>query len=105
MIVTIDGQQYKLITYPSGAVVRTIYTENYETTTTVMSKLSFIQKFTQAERITIRASTDPVIIDFMELLSMAQEIDLEYPDTIAGLNYMETIGLLGAGRAAEILGG
>lgn len=34
---------------------------------------------------------------------MAQEIDLKDPDVIGGLQFIESCGILGAGRAAEVL--
>ena len=50
-----------------------------------------------------RASTDPVIVDFLHLLTLAQEVRLDDPDTIAGVEYLEQQGLLAEGRAAMIL--
>lgn len=69
-----------------------------------LSKLDMMRRFTLDERVSIRQSADPVIIDFRELLAMAEEILIEDADTVAGVNYLETAGLIAAGRAAEILG-
>lgn len=68
-----------------------------------LTKLQFLRRFTSAERIAIRASTNPVIIDFMTLLDLAQDVRLDDPDTVAGVNYLESLNLIGEGRAAEIL--
>jgi len=68
-----------------------------------LTKLQFLRRFTTAERIAIRASTNPVIVDFMQLLDLAQDVRLDDPDTIQGVNYLEGLNLLAAGRAAEIL--
>ena len=72
---------------------------------TKITRLAFKNRMTQAERIAVRAAsdTDPVIFDFMDLVSDAQFIDLSRADTIAGLNYLESQGHLAAGRADEIL--
>lgn len=68
-----------------------------------ISKLTFLRRFTAPERIAIRASVDPIIVDFMGLLDMASEVMLDDPDTMAAVGYFEQQGLLTAGRAEEIL--
>lgn len=55
------------------------------------------------ERINIRSSVNPIIADFMELLNLADNIRLDDPDTIAGVNYLESIELLAPGRSIAIL--
>lgn len=67
-----------------------------------LTKLEFLSRFTVAERIAIRSSTDPVVADFMSMLDMAQNIQTTHPDTVAGLGYLVSVGLLTAARAAVI---
>lgn len=69
-----------------------------------LTKLQFLRLFTAPERIAIRASSDPVIVDFMQLLDLAQDVRLDDPDTVQGLHYLESDGLIAPGRAHEILG-
>ena len=69
----------------------------------IISKLEFLRRFTAEERIAIRASTNPIIVDFMELLNLAENVRLDDADTIAGVNYLESLTLLAVGRAAIIL--
>ena len=69
-----------------------------------ITKLQFLRLFTAPERIAIRASSDTVIVDFLQLLDLAQDVRLDDPDTIQGMYYLESEGLIAAGRAAEILG-
>ena len=69
----------------------------------VLTQLAFLRRFTAAERIAARASSDPLIVDFLHLLDLAQDIRLDDPDTIAGVRYLETVGVLAAGRADVIL--
>ena len=71
---------------------------------TILTQLGFLRRFTAQERIAIRASTDPVIIDFLHLVNLAQDIELDDPDTVAGLAYLEAQQLIAAGRADEIRG-
>lgn len=88
-------------------------THRAETTGTIITpppeykitKLAFKQRMTPQERIDIRAAaqTDPVIFDFMDLISDAQFIDLSRQDTQDGVNYLEAQGHIAAGRANEIL--
>lgn len=65
--------------------------------------VDFMRLLTAQERIAIRQSTDPLIIDWRDLLSVTSEVDLADPDVTIGLNYLEQQTLLGTGRAAEIL--
>lgn len=69
----------------------------------ILTQLEFLRRFTLNERIKIRASQDLMVIDFLYLLSQAQEICLDDPDTVAGVNYLEQIGLIDENRATEIL--
>jgi len=63
------------------------------------------RRLTAAERIAIRAAalSDPIIGDFMDLLDSADLVFLDDADLAAGLGYLVSVGLLGAGRVAEIL--
>ena len=72
----------------------------------VISKVQYLKRFTQAERIAIReaAKTSAVVNDYVQLLDAASDVDLADPDTVAGVQQLEAAGLLAAGRAAEILG-
>lgn len=74
-----------------------------------VSGVSYLRRFTQAERIAIRAAAvqSPVLDDYLRLLdiTIAQGgvVNLDDLDTIAAVNTLEQVGLLAAGRAAEIL--
>lgn len=68
-----------------------------------LTQLEFLRRFTAQERITIRASSDPIIVDFLHLLNLAQDVRTDDADTSAGVNYLETMGLIDQGRAAQIL--
>lgn len=72
---------------------------------TTMSRLAFQKLFTQAERIAIRASADPAVIDFRELALLAEFIDLADGDVATGTHYLETLALIDEGRAAQVLAG
>ena len=68
-----------------------------------LTQLEFLRRFSAEERIAIRSSDNPIIVDFLHLLNLAQEIKTDDPDTIAKVNYLETLNLIAEGRAAEIL--
>lgn len=68
-----------------------------------LSRLDFLRRFTPQERIAARASNDPIIVDFMDLLAAVSSVQLDDPDTVAAIGYLEQLGILAAGRAAEIL--
>lgn len=71
--------------------------------TTTMSKLSFLNRFTLQERMAARASSDPVIVDILKMLDLAEIVDLNYPPTIQGIQYMAAVGILTAERAQAVL--
>lgn len=64
----------------------------------------FLRRFTVQERTAIRSrgKSDPVVEDFAEFVRLPGLINLDHPDTIAGLAYLETVGILAAGRSAQI---
>jgi len=70
-----------------------------------VTQLAFLQRFTLAERMSIRAArtTDPVVDDFMDLVDKATFIDLARDDTEAGVGYLVQIGKVTAERAESIL--
>lgn len=72
---------------------------------TKLTKLEFLNRMTSAERIAIRAAAaqSPAIHDYMAMLDAAQDVDLTDPRTIGGVQALEAAGLIGEGRAAEIL--
>lgn len=112
-----DGQVLaeEPVEVPEGMIVRTVpasYVRGlsywdaelkgfYDAVT--ITPLQFQRRFTVEERIAIRASSDPLVIDWLELSKIAQGITLGDPDVIAGAAYLEQQGLIGPGRAAQIL--
>ena len=76
-----------------------------EPTSNIVTKLEYLRRFTQSERIAIRsASTQaPELADYLAMLEIAQDVTLDDPDTVAAANMLETAGLIAPGRAAEIL--
>lgn len=69
----------------------------------IVTRLEFMSKFTTAERIAIQNSSDLVVKDALDLLQLAEFIDLTDPRTIAAVNYFSQIGLLDQSRINEIL--
>lgn len=73
----------------------------------ILTKLEYLRRFTQAERVAIReaAKVNPILEDYMALLDLAEEVNTGDADTIAALQMLEQAGLIAAGRAGEILNG
>lgn len=71
------------------------------------SAFDFTRRLTIQEHAAIIASTDPLVKAFHDRLSIAaaegRRIYANDPDTVAGFQYMASIGILTADRAAEIL--
>ena len=72
-----------------------------------LNKIDFLRLFTQAERITIRqaAKVNNLIQDYQDMLDAATMVRLSDPDIQTGVPLLEIGGLIGPGRAAQILSG
>jgi hypothetical protein len=70
---------------------------------TVITKLEFLSRFTIAERTAIRNSTDPIIVDMMELLNASTEVDLTDSRTISIINHLSSVGIVSSNRVQELL--
>lgn len=75
------------------------------TSTSTLTRLKFARRFTQAERIAIRAakSTDTIIQDADALMQLAGYIDVKDDDTIQYVNYLATKSLISPDRVDQIL--
>jgi|GEM_PF-1961992 hypothetical protein len=69
--------------------------------------LQFLGRFTEAELedIEMRRLTDAGVRMFYRTASFAQEIVSDDPRTVAGLDYLQSIGILTAARKNAILNG
>ena len=70
-----------------------------------ITKLEYLRRFTTDERVAIRAAAvqNAVLADYLALMELAQEINLDDPDTVSAVQMLEQSGLIAAGRSAEIL--
>lgn len=71
----------------------------------VWTAYEFLNRFTYLERAAYRqlAKTDDIVADFMSLAQAAQEIISDDPTTIAGMNYLVSVGIISESRKNEIL--
>lgn len=69
-----------------------------------LTRLEFLRRFTPQQRISIRASNDPVIQDGMGLLDLAQEVRTDDPDTVFFIGYLVQQNLITQADADRILG-
>jgi hypothetical protein len=71
-----------------------------------ITRLEFLNRFTQEERVAIRTAAKNVVAleDYLALVNVAQFVDVTRADTIGGVQYLENAGLLQVGRANVILG-
>lgn len=67
--------------------------------------LSFLSLFTQAEQAAIVSSADAQVRLFCLMAAGASFVDLTDPRVVTGTNQLETLGLIGKGRAAQVLAG
>lgn len=74
---------------------------------TPLNKVDFLRLFLQSERINIRAAAavNAIIADYQAMLDAANVVLLTDPDIVAGIPMLEQAGLIGPGRAAQILAG
>lgn len=68
-----------------------------------VTRLEFLRRFTPEQRMAIRASNDPLIIDGRELLDMASDVSADDPDTILYVRYLQQQGFISAEDADRIL--
>jgi hypothetical protein len=70
-----------------------------------ISVLDFRNRFTQAEKIAIYTAAKQVVAIqvWIDDLASAKDVNVTHTQTIEGINALEAAGLIGVGRAAEIL--
>lgn len=70
-----------------------------------ITKVVYLRRFTADERVGVRtaAKTSAVLEDYLSMMELAEEINLDDPDTIAAVQMLESVGLIATGRAAEVL--
>ena len=73
----------------------------------VPSSTQFKLLFTSMERVAIKGSADPIVQDFFSIVEDPRltHVDLGLKSTQDALDYMTAIGIIAAGRKAEILTG
>lgn len=69
-----------------------------------VTRLEFLRSFTAQQRIAIRAANDPVIVDALQLLDLAEDVNLQDPDVVYFVNYCATQGYITQADADRILG-
>jgi hypothetical protein len=117
-----DGTIYDSIVWdagspmPSQAVLDTWIAANPEIVSVKLTVLAFRNRFTQVEKITIemamldnpagtmqqRQQAAALRASMADLMA-ATFVDISRPDTIASIHQLEALGVLGAGRADQIL--
>ena len=68
-----------------------------------LTKLAFRSRFTFTERMALDTSTVPEVIVLRNDLSVAEYVDLDYPDINFGLSLLVTKNIITPERKAEIL--
>lgn len=71
----------------------------------ILTKLQYMNRFTDTELATIYtvAKTNVAVEIWLEKFKLSSEINLDDPRTVGGVQALEQFGLIGTGRAAEIL--
>jgi len=69
-----------------------------------VTRLEFLRSFTAQQRISIRAANDPVIVDALQLLDLAEDVNLQDPDVVYFVNYCADQGYITQADADRILG-
>ena len=104
-----DGEERRMLAFPASWDAVTAWTANppaaESSISTIMTHLAFRKRFTFTERTAIEtaAMTDPEVRTVQKDFDAAKEIDLTYPDLIAGISLLVAKGLLAQARADAIL--
>ena len=72
----------------------------------ILSRLQFMRRFTDKELEDLYSleTTQIKIKVWLEKYKAATDIDLTDPDIVSGVHGLEAMGIIGVGRAAEVLG-
>lgn len=103
--VALPGVSIKEIdTVPNlASSVWNIETLEFVRNSALYSKLEFMTRFTIQERLAAKSSTDPVVQDVLNLLNLAEFVDITDSNTINGVMYLAYVGIITQQRAVEIL--
>lgn len=86
-------------------VVQPIPTPPTPPVSRTIARIDFVRRFTVTEMARIQGSADPIVKNFLFMLTIIQAVDLDNADTQNGVHYLEAQSLLdAAGRSATILG-
>ena len=86
-----------------------IFTPALPTPGKVITRLAFLSRFTDEEAITLDLASIGATVEaatirrYLSKVNAATFIDLSRADTREGINALETMGIIGEGRAIEIL--
>lgn len=86
---------------------QTLQFDDFPTKPKPLTRFEFLALFTDQELATIleAAKVAPMVAAVLKRLELAEEVLLDNPVTIAGINGLRDGGLLTAERATQILGG
>ena len=70
-----------------------------------LTRYEFRSRFAAPEKVAMYESTDTIIRIFLDDIQSAEYIDVTDQATIDGVAYLETQGLIAAGRSTDILAG
>jgi len=68
-----------------------------------ITKGSMRSRFTIAEKVAIKVSSDPIVQVLAEDMNNSSHADLDYQELIDGLNYLQSVGIIAGGRVTELL--
>lgn len=79
--------------------------QSTEPSSRVLTKLQFLNRFTNEELAAVytAAKTNVLVEVFLDKLKLAQEINLDDPQTVGGLQALAAAGLLSEARVQEVL--
>lgn len=108
-VITAIDAETKTVHYSREVVAKT--PEQIEASKPVrrITRLAFLNRFTDAEAVAFDLASQGATVEaasmrrFMQKVNAATFIDLNRPDTRAGVEALEAAGLIAVGRASEIL--
>lgn len=103
---TYQSGEYLVTPLPGGGEIRELASvQAAAPVKTQVTRLAFRNRFSSAEKAALynAAKTNVDIQIYLDDLNAASFIDLQRPDTRAAVQGLETAGLIGSGRALQIL--
>jgi len=96
---------YAVVDTETGKLVSISTTPPDAPKSRILTRLAFMRRFTDVELATIYTAEEQSVVlkVWLDKFRLAEEISLDDPEIVGGVNSLEQMGILAPGRAAKVL--